>query len=500
MAKYLLVFLLIVVAAVGLVSYRISPAPFGYDESDYVYAAGFPTLAHWTDSKSMSIVDYVRIGLGRGLDPKQRLALSAAGRTVDDPEVYRHWHGPIYWYWLGLLTRFTHNERTLRWWSLLFPILSALLIAFASLRILPRNSGPIAALLGACLILWSPVHLYTTEVAPHLTFVLLYLAALAFLAKVMVEGKRSDWYWAVFATGVAFCTMEVTFVLIATLLVCAWRQRRALSVDWKFAGRSLALFLSTVLLLWPAAILKLSAAKAYLFMAYLAVFRKAPWGNIGFIGTWRLRFLLTPVEWILILAGVVLLIRNRRNVEARAVEPFAWFGALMLVVLAKVNAEGPRYSTPFMAALEVIAAWMVASQLARLGPTLRTVSAVSIVALIGASSWFAINRHRPSDDLPLRYAIDWVRSRGATPVAIPQVMMPQFHYYTPAAQLRPFLSSWEESFPIDSPVPVGVVTPDLRLLTVGCPRCAGRSTLDASAAPSDATALPAAAPGTAVIP
>jgi len=83
-AKYLLVFLLIVVAAVGLVSYRISPAPFGYDESDYVYAAGFPTLAHWTDSKSMSIVDYVRIGLGRGLDPKQRLALSAAGRTVDD--------------------------------------------------------------------------------------------------------------------------------------------------------------------------------------------------------------------------------------------------------------------------------------------------------------------------------------------------------------------------------------------------------------------------------
>ncbi len=42
-------------------------------------------------------------------------------------------------------------------------------------------------------------------------------------------------------------------------------------VDWKFASRSLALFLSTVLLLWPAAILKLSAAKAFIiwFMAYL---------------------------------------------------------------------------------------------------------------------------------------------------------------------------------------------------------------------------------------
>ncbi len=483
LAKYLLVFLLIVAAAASLISYRISPAPFGYDESDYMYAAGFPALAQWTDAKSMSLIDYVRTGLGRGLDQKQRLALSRAARAVDDPDVYRHWHGPVYWYWLGLLTRFTQNEQTLRWWSLLFPILSALLIAIASLRILPPDSGPIAAVLGASLILWSPVHLYTNEVAPHLTFVLFYLAALALLAKVMVEGKRSDWYYAVAAAGIAFCTMEVTFVLIATLLICAWRKRQALLLDWKFAGRSLAIFLATVLLLWPAAILKLNAAKAYLFMAYLAVFRKAPWGDIGFLGTWRLRFLLTPVEWLLIGAGIVLLIRNRRGVEARAVEPFVWFGGLMLLTLAKVNAEGPRYSTPFMAALETIAAWTIAAQLARLRPALRNVAVVTIVALIGISSWVAVQSHRPSDNPELRLAFSRVRIQGAVPVVIPQVMMPQFHYYTPAAQLHPFLDFWEDAFPIDSAAPVMVVTQDLRLFVATCPRCTDRSALDSSAGP-----------------
>jgi Dolichyl-phosphate-mannose-protein mannosyltransferase len=480
-AKHALLFLLIVAAAAGLISYRISPAPFGYDESDYVYAAGFSPFAHWTDAKAMPIVDYVRIGLGRGLDQKQRLALSRAGRAVDDPDAYRHWHGPVYWYWLGFLAHFTHDEKTLRWWGLFFPILSALVIARASLRILPPDTGPIAALIASSLLLWSPVSLYSNEVAPHLTFVLCYLAALAFLAKVMVEGKRSDWYWAVVATGAAFCTMEVTFVLIATLLICAWRQRRALALDWRFAGRSVALFLATVLLLWPAAILKLTAAKAYLFMAYLSVFRKAPWGDIGFWGTWRLRFLLTPVEWLLILIGVVLFIRNRRRVEARAVEPFVWFSALMILAVAKVNTDVPRYSTPFMAALDVVGAWIIGGQLARFRPALRTVFAVAIIALLGIWSWHAVQLRMPKDDPTIRYAFGRVRSQGVAPVVVPQLTVPQFHYYAPAAQLQPFLSSWQEAFPVDSPSPVMVVTDDRRVFMVQCPRCTETKALAASA-------------------
>lgn len=481
MAKYLLVFLLIVAAAAGLLSYRISSGPFGYDESDYMYAAGFSPFTHWIDAKAMPIVDYVRIGLGRGLDQKQRLALSRASRAVDDPNVYRHWHGPVYWYWLGFLAHFTHDEASLRWWSLLLPILSALLIARASLRILPPESGPIAALIASCLILWSPVSLFSSELAPHLTFVLCYLAALSFLAKVMVEGKRADWYCAVIATGVAFCTMEVTFVLIATMLICGWRQRRALAVDWKFACKTIALFLATVMLLWPAALLKLNAAKAYLFMAYLAFYRKAPWGDIGFLGTWRLRLLLSPVEWFLILVGIVLLIRNRRSLEARAVEPFVWFSALMMLVLAKVNTDVPRYSTPFMPALDVIAAWMIAARLATFRPALRTVSAGAVVGLIGISSWLAVRRPVSKDEPRLRSAIGQVRTQGNSPVVVPQSVMPEFHYYSPTAQLRPFLKTWQESFPIDSPTPVMVVTNDQMVFTVQCPRCTDAAALTASA-------------------
>ncbi len=104
-------------------------------------------------------------------------------------------------------------------------------------------------------------------------------------------------------------------------------------------------------------------------------------GNIGFSEPGALRFLPASSSRMgFILAGVVLLGFATAALSRHAPSnPSFVSGALdAREKEAKVNAEGPRYSTLFMAALEVIAAWMVASQLARFGPTLRTVSAVPI--------------------------------------------------------------------------------------------------------------------------
>ncbi len=70
-------------------------------------------------------------------------------------------------------------------------------------------------------------------------------------------------------------------------------------------------FLLTVLAVWPAAILRLSFVKAYAVMAYLAVSRDSAWGNAGLIEIWRDRIFHSPLEWMLILAGVLVWLRNR---------------------------------------------------------------------------------------------------------------------------------------------------------------------------------------------
>jgi asparagine N-glycosylation enzyme membrane subunit Stt3 len=71
--------------------------------------------------------------------------------------------------------------------------------------------------------------------------------------------------------GLAFCTLEVAFVLIATVLICGYLRRKELADDWAFARNSALALLGAILLVWPAAILKLNFLKAYLFMSYVRV-------------------------------------------------------------------------------------------------------------------------------------------------------------------------------------------------------------------------------------
>src|SRR5260370_37763082 len=110
------------------------------------------------------------------------------------------------------------NEYAMRACGYLFPILTALLMYFGALRLLPRNAGHVAAELGSALSLWSFPVIRTTELAPHEMFVLSVVAALLVLARMMQTGERKHWYTAVVLAAAAFCILEVAFALIATLL------------------------------------------------------------------------------------------------------------------------------------------------------------------------------------------------------------------------------------------------------------------------------------------
>src|SRR5215831_9948021 len=78
-----------------------SPTPFAYDEADYMYAGTRGLLANYLDRPSQSLPDFIRKGLELARDQEQRLGMSEYIRSTGDITFYRHFHGPMYAYWVA---------------------------------------------------------------------------------------------------------------------------------------------------------------------------------------------------------------------------------------------------------------------------------------------------------------------------------------------------------------------------------------------------------------
>ena len=349
-----------------LITRNVSPEPYGYDEADYMHAASFGFAANWTDAPSLSMADF----LSAGLHPGSPKALSDRIRGSHDVLFYRHFHGPLYHFFLIPVSRLGLSERAARMTMLAIPAASLAVIYFGCLWLLPGPIAPLSAFLAAGLFLTSHSVVWSTELAPHQLFALCSLACLILLAKAIATGRRAYWYACVAAMGLAFCTLEVAFVLILTVSICGFLERRTLRADLRFAAQSLALFLATVLAVWPAALLRLSFVKAYAVMTYLALMREAPWGHIGFIETWRARLFESPLEWSLIVLALLLGLRTRSRFY-----PVSLFAALMILATLPVLSSSPRYTLPFMPALDLFAGLTLLPTLGRLrrptGPAMR---------------------------------------------------------------------------------------------------------------------------------
>jgi Dolichyl-phosphate-mannose-protein mannosyltransferase len=406
-----------------LITRNVSTEPYLYDEADYMYAAKLGYVANWSDTPSISMGDFVRSGLGRG----NRQALSQHIRASDDVLFYRHFHGPLFHYLLIPVSRLGLSEHGVRMAMLAIPAASLAVIYFGCVWLLP---GP-AAFVASMLFLASHTVVWSTELAPHQLFALCSLGCLVLLAKWMATGRRAYWYAAVVAAGLAFCTLEVGFVLIVTMAICGWQERLRLGGNLRFAGQSIALFVVTVLVIWPGAIVRLSFVKSYAAMAYLALMRAAPWGNAGFIDTWRARSFDSPLEWGLIAAALVLGFRNRRF------HAIAVFVGLMLLATLRVLTSTPRYSLTFLPMLDMLAGLTLIPSI----ENLRRPASFAIVALAVAGygfSWIQVVR-KPHNSNPRTTAVlTYIHQNGLEnkTLLVPQADLATLHYYFPAMRLR----------------------------------------------------------------
>lgn len=239
-----------------LVTRNVSSEPLVYDEADYMYAASLGFAANWSDTPSIPISDFIRGGINGAGRPE----LSRRIRSGNDVLFYRHFHGPLFHYLLIPVSRLGWSERGIRTAMLAIPCASLAVVYFGS-------QSWMAALLFLCSysVVWS------TELAPHQLFALCSLESLILLLKAVASGRRLYWYGSVVAAGLAFCTLEIAFVLLLTLAICCFVERRRWRADGWFIAKSIALFLATTLIIWPAALLRLSFVKAYAVLAYLAL-------------------------------------------------------------------------------------------------------------------------------------------------------------------------------------------------------------------------------------
>lgn len=396
-----------------------------------MYAASSGFVANWSDSPSIPIADFVRAGLRRGSD---RQALSERIRAGNDVLFYRHFHGPLFHYLLMVVSHPGWSERAVRTAMLAIPCASLAVVYFGCLWLMPGNAGSLTALIAAVLFLSSYSVIFSTELAPHQLFMLCSLVSLILLIKAVTIADRRYWYGAVIGAGLAFCTLEIAFVLVFTLVTCCFVERRLWRADARFAAKSLSLFVATVLAIWPAAILRLSFVKAYAMMAYLALYRGAAWGNAGFAETWRSRVLNSPLEWMLIVMGVLAWIAARKL----RVYPIAIFAALMLAATLRVVTETPRYSLAFVPVLDLLAGLALVPSF---GP-LRRPASFAVVALAVAGpygeAWYQV-AHQPHNPNPRSAAVltfIYQNELENKAVLAPQADLPTLHYYFPGMRLR----------------------------------------------------------------
>jgi hypothetical protein len=429
-----LALLLLVLALPG-----VPRGPFFYDEADYAYAATQGWFANWIDRPALNLAQFVRLGLESGRDTHHHTELSETIRKSGDIHFYRHWHGPLFYYWLDLIGHFTLKESQLRFLSLLIPAIGTLVVYFGCLWVIP--SSQLIAILAASFYAAGYSVVGSPELAPHQLFVVASLANLFCLARLEASRERRWWWWSCAWVAISFATLEVAFVNVATLFLFAWRCRAVLPSWRELWLRSAGLFLTVAAILWPAGIFKLEPLRSYTFMAYLALFRREAWGNTSLLQTWAFRLHSEPVEWLLVAAAVVTWRFLPRNAEKYAAFPFLFYGVLMFAVMFRVNALMPHYVLPFLAPLTVFAGITLGTALQSWPKAVQGVMTGTLIFLVAAGTWRYVHTRLPSANSRVQQIILSLRSQpldGKTLLA-PQLDVAVLHYYFPGVNLSLYL-------------------------------------------------------------
>ena len=421
-------------AVLAAIAWAFVPAapgdPFGYDEADYMYAGTQGFAANFTDRNALPLWTFVAQGLELRRDPERRGDMSQRVRTSGDLGFYRHYHGPVYAYWIaGMQAAGVEPESGFRASGLILHFAGAIAIFWMFRGAFPGapRAGAFAAALAFATNRTGLVTALT--ITQHVAYIPVCILALFAAAQYLRSDDRRWWYATAALAGVAFAAVELASVLIVSIVLSVvfahWAR------GWKHWLRLLALgavwFLGAVAVVWPKGLLQLGALKGYLYLGYMALSRRT-FSPISPLDMWGDKFRDFPLEFVPLaaLTGIAIFWRRKELL------PFLIHTGVFVAVTMVVTLPYTHYHGSMMASACVIAGFAVGELWTRVRPAagVAALALLAAAALVVDRSYLEEIRAREGQPSPTADVLQYARRMEKQALA-PFVYVPTLHYYHP---------------------------------------------------------------------
>ncbi len=425
---------------------NIPAAKYSYDESDYMYAVSRGFSANYLDENSIPLSVFLAKGSGEGIQAETPQELSDFIRASDDITFYRHYHAPLYYYWLTLTgSLLGRSELVMRRASFAILLLGAVVMYFICLA-LARENRRLAALIGVTFLLLSPVNIQTAmKITPHGLYAVVAVGSLFLLSQLLAGGGIKYWNLGLFSLAVALLTFEFAPLLFLTFMILVWREWSSVFTDpeipdrKKLLVRSLAIIAVTLTAAWPGGVFKLTLIKNYLFFAYFNLIRGEAYGSTALLEAWWQRIGSSPLEFVVVGGGLSvtasLFFKRKGN---PGLLPFLTYAALIFLATIRIRSQFPTYFSSLTIVIYVICAVSLAEALkGRRNLVKFGASGVLILCLI-VNNLLNMRPLLPttvSNPVINRTVDHFLHTPPAGKLLLPTTMRPTFHYYMPEYNL-----------------------------------------------------------------
>jgi hypothetical protein len=423
-----------------------SPAPYAYDESDYMAGARLGWAGNYFDTNAMSFPEFVQTGLKAVRKEINRTQLSEYVRSRRDPLFLRHYHGPLNEYWLVASSSIGGaGEHWMRLASYAFYILTFATIYLGILWVFGPEFRPVAVAASLCYLFCVNNILCLTWLSSHVPYAWLSILTLFATAKFAAEPAPKRFYWALGLCVASFCAVEYAGLLFVTLAGTAFVTRKKLFAGWvrqdflTFARNTILVTLVLFLILWPSSILKLTILQGAAYTFFMV--RRGSYAGATPWDVWRARFDEIPMDMVLLCVSLLIaLIFFWRSPRRNQLLPFVLYSALLGLTTLKNTNDSARYISSLFAPLYVTAAVLTVPYLRRV-PALVQGAALAALGLallfISQPEVAAHEMPNPLDEIPGLIAV--MRAHPAATALVPVDDMPTLRYYFPRATIKTYM-------------------------------------------------------------
>jgi hypothetical protein len=423
----------------------VAPAvPFAYDEADYMFAGTRGFLANYLDRPSQSLVEFISKGKELRQNRQERVSMSEYIRSTGDITFYRHYHGPVYAYWIAVVQSLgVTQERTYRAAGLALHAVGAIVIFCLFRRIFPEFGALSAVLATATFALNRTALVTATTITQHIAFALLAVVAL-FLLALYIRTARSRWWYVTCALlALAFASVEISIILIGVVVlsmaILHWRD--GLKTTFLLILKGALVFVVALIVVWPSGVLRLGALKGYLYLAYMAIYRKT-FTPIGPFDLWGFKLKTYPLEFLpLLVALFAATLYFPRLKCRREMLPFLLYAWMFVAATMVITLPYTYYHCSLPMCVAVITG-LVFGELRRLTPIAANIAVVAVLicGLLSAIGFHHELTAEASSPSAATVVLRYLRTQGRPDdvVFAPRVLIPTLHYYLPSQQVIGF--------------------------------------------------------------